>query len=302
MKKRNGSAILEALLAPASFGCLACGRRGDPSPVLPGICRKCAAEVPWIERPRCRKCGRPSGCPDCARGSARLSAWICNRSAVAYSDAMRDWLGRYKYRGDQRFAEPLGRMLEQAYLRLAEERGRLERNAAIRGEAAVDAGVLPRAFAWLQGALGAAHPAGPRAGRSWQADLLVPVPVSAVRLGERGFNQAEELACLLAGRQGLEVLPLLARSRHTGKQSFKGRAERIADMKRVFVPDPEAPEMLRRWLAPGPVREGRALRVVVVDDIYTTGATVTACCEALAELLASCGMNMQLYSLTWARS
>ena len=47
---------------------------------------------------------------------------VCNRSAVAYTSVMREWLGMYKYRGHERYASLLGLMLDRAYLILKEER------------------------------------------------------------------------------------------------------------------------------------------------------------------------------------
>ncbi|MFD1903605.1 ComF family protein [Paenibacillus rhizoplanae] len=58
--------------------------------------------------------------------------------------------------------------------------------------------------------------------------------MSAVRLSERGFNQAERLADVVSLRRGVPQLPLLVRTHHTAKQSFKSRSERLADMKYAF--------------------------------------------------------------------
>ncbi|QWU15876.1 Predicted amidophosphoribosyltransferases [Paenibacillus sophorae] len=263
-----------SLLAPKQEQCLSCGRLGYLSTALPGICEACVRTIPWIRKPRCRKCGRHVGCPDCARG-ADASSLICNRSAVAYSSEMRQWLSQYKYRGDERYAEPLARMLDSAYSMLKEE---------IKAEVKLE----------------------------WNADLLVPVPVSDLRLTERGFNQAERLAQYISARRKIPVMELLVRAHHTGKQSFKGRAERLADMKRAFVPNPEWTEQFAdRLLFPGSANSrirtllpssSTPVRIVVVDDIYTTGSTIRSCADVLQRMAMSSGCQAEIYSLTWARS
>lgn len=112
---------LSFLLTPSVPQCLTCGKYSPQSTQLPGICKNCAESIPWIRIPRCLICGRHVGCPDCTR-SAEPSPIVCNRSAVAYTNEMREWLGQYKYRGNERYAPLLGLMLDRAYLTLKEEK------------------------------------------------------------------------------------------------------------------------------------------------------------------------------------
>ena len=94
---------------------------------------------------------------------------------------------------------------------------------------------------------------------------LVPVPVNVVRARERGYNQALLLARALAAARGLPVHDLLARSRATARQHGLDRSARLANLRAAFT--------VRR--APAPAR------VIVVDDILTTGATLSACAAVL---------------------
>ncbi|MNO34612.1 DNA utilization protein GntX [compost metagenome] len=286
MLRGTWSRAARSLLAPSASDCLICGKKSGASSELPGVCKSCQTSIPWIRKPRCPKCGRHVGCPDCSRSSDPVPI-VCNRSAVAYTSEMREVLGQYKYRGNERLAPILGLMLDQAYTILQSERGRTPREGSSQQQ----------------------HPLIPvfKSNRTslWQADLLVPVPVSDSRLAERGFNQAERLADVLSRRRGIPQLPLLVRTHHTGKQSFKSRSERLADMKHAFAanPDPVIRSQFADWLESSRQKmQSQPVQIIIIDDIYTTGSTIRACAETITLLASSLGWTAEIYSLTWARS
>lgn len=98
-------------------------------------------------------------------------------------------------------------------------------------------------------------------------DLLVPVPLSAARLRERGFDQADELSRVVARATGLaRARRALRRRRDTAPQSGLSRAGRRRNPRGAFV--------ARRALVAGRC-------VLLVDDVVTTGATAGACARAL---------------------
>jgi len=102
-----------------------------------------------------------------------------------------------------------------------------------------------------------------------QADLVVPVPLAAGRLRERGFNQALVLASEVAEAvRGSVAANALKRAERAAQQTLSG-AERLVNL-RGAVTCP----------SPGEVK-GR--RVLLVDDVVTTGATLSACADALAD-------------------
>jgi ComF family protein len=100
------------------------------------------------------------------------------------------------------------------------------------------------------------------------ADGLVPVPLHPARLAERGFNQAELLATPCAARWRLPVLGrALIRIRPTLPQTDLAAAARRANVRDAFrVPRPS---------------EVRGRRLLLVDDVLTTGATVGSAARAL---------------------
>jgi len=103
-----------------------------------------------------------------------------------------------------------------------------------------------------------------------EADCLVPVPTSSRNKRRRGYNQAQVIAQAMADALNKPVVECLERRRQSGTQTSLNPAQRKANVSRAFA------------LAPG--REGGVAdrRVVLVDDVLTTGATLVAAVAALA--------------------
>lgn len=97
-------------------------------------------------------------------------------------------------------------------------------------------------------------------------DCVVPVPLSKKRLNERGFNQSELLAKPFAEYFGIEYRDdILVKTRETQRQSRLVPSQRLTNVKGAFFARDDA----------------RDKNIIIVDDIMTTGSTLTACAKAL---------------------
>ena len=112
------------------------------------------------------------------------------------------------------------------------------------------------------------------------ADCVVPVPLHWRREYQRGFNQAEALSKHL----GLPVFNALVRTRHTRAQVELAADRRHSNVANAFV-------LRTRW-------ENRinGNRIVIIDDVSTTGATIESCAQVLKEAGAK-----EIFALTAAR-
>jgi ComF family protein len=105
-----------------------------------------------------------------------------------------------------------------------------------------------------------------------EVELVVPVPLSATRERERGYNQAALLARELSALRGWKAAgSVLERRRSAGTQTTLHPAERRANVAGAFRVRPGASGVVS------------AAHVLVLDDVWTTGATALACSDALLE-------------------
>ena len=103
--------------------------------------------------------------------------------------------------------------------------------------------------------------------RKWAPEALIPVPVHETRRRERGYNQAEEMAERLSEIWKIPVdSKYLVRSEKTSAQKELGSTDRIKNLSGAFSVSGE---------------KGKYKKVLLIDDIYTTGSTFSVCTGAL---------------------
>jgi ComF family protein len=220
--RKSASWLLDAILPPR---CLKCGEIVADSGAL---CGRCWPELKFLSAPCCACCGFPfefdmgEGAL-CAACTAERPLYDRARAALAYDDASRDLVLRFKH-ADR-----------------------------IDG-AATFAGWMARAGAELVAS----------------ADIIAPVPLHRWRLVRRRYNQAAILANTIGTlREKLVVPDLLVRRRATPSQGHLGRSQRQRNVAGAFA------------LHPGRAQLAAGARILLIDDVLTTGATAEACVKAL---------------------
>ncbi len=104
------------------------------------------------------------------------------------------------------------------------------------------------------------------------SDYIIPVPLHREKERLRGFNQAEKISLHLAKRLGIKELPdALVRQKYTAAQRSIEGQERYFNLEGAFIVNPKHKERLK----------GKA--VILIDDVYTTGATAYRCGTVLKE-------------------
>ncbi len=100
----------------------------------------------------------------------------------------------------------------------------------------------------------------------WNADILIPVPMHPIKKRIRGFNHGELLCAYLSHATGIPFsTKLLYKVKLTAEQKALNAAERHKNLKNSFEANPLV----------------KGLNIVIVDDVFTTGATVYECAKTL---------------------
>jgi competence protein ComFC len=208
------------------------------------VCQRCLDKAQRIAPPFCAKCSEPfSGAI-----TGEFTCGNCADRRLAFDAAV----SAYRSRGVVRFLILQFKYNRQLHLRhpVAE---------------------------WLQEAMN-----DPRLSER-RFDIMVPVPLHPARLRERGFNQAQVLANILAQRINVPLIRALDRTRYTTTQTAFDRTERMENLRGAF--------RLRKNI------NVRGLQVLLVDDILTTGSTLSECARVLRQTGAH-----SVYAVTAARA
>ncbi len=210
--------------------CVLCGLTAGSR----NLCAGCSADLPWIVS-GCERCGAPlpaglsTGC--CARCDVATGGIDRIVAALAYQYPVDRLIAGAKFRSRPEFARAVGEALAGALIRL------LARTHAVRPDPGIP-------------------------------DLVIPVPLHPARLGQRGFNQAADIAMPVCCALGLRLDDQVCRrSLNTPPQTGLPAAGRRANLRGAFA--------VRRRLD--------GLRVAIVDDVVTTGSTVSTLAGCLRD-------------------
>ncbi|MDO5131468.1 MAG: ComF family protein [Eubacteriales bacterium] len=270
--------------------CPVCDRPVQPFGAL--ICRGCEETLVKVRAPVCRRCGKPLGhgdgdlCRDCCRCDH-----VFDRGCAVYTyHSAAGGIFRFKYGGRREYAAWYGKCMAE---KLLDFTGGNPVREGLR-EYGFSAMSEPRergGHAWEEPRGRGVHvweePRG-RGGHVWEEprdygspgrpgprrrggvpwpDMLVPVPLSRERLEKRGYNQARLLAEEISRRTGIPVrADVLRRVENTLPMKNMSFSERQNNLKKAFQVSGNDVELNS---------------IMLIDDIYTTGATMDACAHAL---------------------
>ena len=117
-------------------------------------------------------------------------------------------------------------------------------------------------------------------------DCLIPVPLHPSRLRQRGYNQSEELTRGISAKTGIPVVAnALERTRNNATQTHKSGFGRWEDSGNLFRPTEAALQL-------------KGKHILLTDDVLTTGATLTACADALSDIE---DIQISVLTLAWSK-
>ena len=224
------------LIFPKALYCISCGR---PLPFKEenslALCERCAGEIEWITKKRCRKCGRPLSdenladlCHECVR--TQEQSFSKGYACALYSGRAAELIRDIKYREKVWYEDTISALMAERYF----------------SEADAETGELP------------------------SYDFIIAVPMAAKKREIRGYDQAELFARGLSRRIGVPYLPkALLRVRETDAMSNLSAEERRSNLAFAFS------------VAYDRIDRITMKRVLLVDDVYTTGSSVSTCADTL---------------------
>ena len=234
------------------------------------LCGACIEAMPVISEPSCTRCSIPmydhkalpgispdseesffTICEDCVRKGDRQ---LRNLSFVTYDKDLRRQIYRYKYKDQTYLARVFALMMKESIGEKPPGQESVDMAAAISGESPEKSPVYPY-------------------------DLILSIPLHKKRQKERGYNQAHLLAKYLSEATEIPYEPRgLLRAKETEKMHTLSRKERRENLSEAFA---FSEEKGKEGISLREVIRGK--RLLIVDDIYTTGTTA----ESLGHLLKS---------------
>lgn len=254
----NWTAALSDLLFPIE--CLSCGQEGA------WLCLGCAKNLPYKISRHCPHCGATTAwgesCPPCRRVKSLDGAL----SIIPYAEPLvQSLIHTWKYQGIKSLSNGLGSFaaagLEIIKTRLDKERSRIQTGFGKKD--LLNYPLLPTLLLDKK-------------------TILIPVPLHKKKLRQRGFNQANELAEIISGQTGYQILDIIERPKHTTAQATLHETDRFTNIQNAFRLKDGIGDLTNK-------------NILIVDDVITTGATI----ETMAKILKSAGVQ-SIWALTLA--
>ncbi len=222
------------------------------------LCNNCAAQLPYIDLPQaCPRCAAPFGahlCTECplpgseeaVQHPEHLFPFSGTRAALSYERGAKRIIKTYKDGDELRLDMVIASLIcrtMRGYARGGCIGAAMEKPASLQGISQLD---------------------------DWTcyADAIVPIPASDEAVRRRGFDHMERIGCLCSAWTGLPLERTLVCNKKTLDQRELGRDMRFQNRGGSFT-----------------VREGETARghIILIDDVFTTGATSTAAASALLD-------------------
>ena len=217
------------------------------------VCDECAGKLPWVRQPKCLVCGRPLGE---TAGSGRNLTYAyeqeIRREKCSFCESRTVWFDR----GESTFCYTAGIRESVLRMKFRNRRDHLDFYAV---------------------SMASAHE---RFLETVSPEVIIPVPMHKRKVRERGFDQCALLAEKLFQKTQIPVLKnALVRTRYTKPQKGLDAGLRRENLAGAFAPGPALYGGRNRKA--GDDSGCMYNRVLLIDDIYTTGTTLNEACRTL---------------------
>ncbi len=269
--------------------CVVCDEPGDV------LCARCAASLPFIDLAlACSRCGAPYGhalCTECPMPGSEAALqhpeeafpFTRARAALSFEEGAKKVIRTYKDGDELRLDAVIASIICSAIRMRQMDRSLVSLSTGTSNFWDKWTGHLSQSFSEAEQSQEIASP--PLRDWSQWAGALVYVPASPEALLRRGFDHMERVARIVAQRTGLPLVRALESGKGAQDQRNLGRSERLANRSESFSLADSMRPGARRTADTGNQAVMSAdvvpRRIILIDDVFTTGATLSAATRVL---------------------